>query len=416
MFIMCQDVPVMRIDLDEGVYKILHPELVPYQLRGAITPLNELNLEGMSIKAIEKEIKCREHFRDKNRTAITHYLASRVLNLSRENAKKILNAYHFSQNQDDATRARIAIACKAVSMVDSYWIKLEDSSITWEDLNPRSVSLNQIVAHIALKGSSLTIQGIPHTPELTGQGAYAKCWQRFEDGTYLLKKSSKGGHESDVEVLVSNILDCTNVPHVKYTMTEFDGDKVCKCKNMASDDLGITSAEDIYSYCSRNELNFIDFLLNLDSENVMKMCIVDYLISNSDRHMQNFGCYFSSYTGELVSMHPLFDHNNAFDSEFMNDSQGGESLFFLGRSQKEACTYALKHCEFEITDVDQKIFFDHDMYDSFRERCNSVGIKFKPKFISATYDNYYKKLSEFDTQPNEPSSIQHSTVFNDKEI
>lgn len=67
-------------------------------------------------------------------------------------------------------------------------------------------------------------------------------------------------------------------------------------------------------------------VLSIDAESIYQMCIVDYLISNSDRHGKNWGFYVNNDTGKIVSCHPLFDHNNAFDEEQMADPTGGASL------------------------------------------------------------------------------------------
>ncbi len=386
MYLMRSNTPVMKFNIDEGIYCELVPELVPYQIRSSFTDLSQFS-DYNSIEYRNAD--------NNNRNLLIHFLASRVLNLDRENAKKILNAYHFSQAHDDLTRAKISIACHSVSMTDNIWIKTEGSDIEWESMNPRKCSLNQIVMHIALTGSSLTLKGIPHTPELTGQGAYAKAWTRINNEVFLLKKSSKGGNESDIEIMVSNILDKTNVPHIIYKKGKYKDIKgLCSCKVMTTDDLSIVTAEDFSCFCNKHDADFIKEALRIDAENIYKMCIIDYLCSNSDRHMRNWGFYENNNDGKLICCHPVFDNNNAFDEEFCKDLNGGESLVFLGKSQKEVAQYALKKCGFSFTDrLSKEDFLNEDLYEIFMQKASRLGLyrQIKPTFLQRVGLSAYEK-------------------------
>lgn len=47
------------------------------------------------------------------------------------------------------------------------------------------------------------------------------------------------------------------------------------------------------------------------------MFAVDYLIQNTDRHDQNYGFLMDNNTGKLVSVAPLFDHNQSLIADWM---------------------------------------------------------------------------------------------------
>lgn len=357
MYLMLQNKPVLKFDISEGQYEVLEPDLLPIKMRGAFVSNAKPNAYIH------------------NYGVLLEYLSGRILNLSRENAKKILNAYHFSQSQDVVTRAKIAIACKAVSMTDDYWLNNDEMSLKWEEMNPRENHLNEIIAHIALIGSTLTATGMPHTPELTGQGAYAKAWFREKDGMYLYKAGTKNGVEDKIEIMVSNILDHFDIDHVIYQETSFENRSVSKCKNMADDDRCIVHAEDFTSYCNRMGLNFMDEALKQGAEQIYQMCVIDYLISNSDRHGQNWGFYMNNHTGELLQPHPLYDHNNAFDEEEMKDPEGGHSLLFQGKTKKEAALYAMKKCHIRcIAPLTRADFLTEEQYESFMKRACELGL------------------------------------------
>lgn len=70
--------------------------------------------------------------------------------------------------------------------------------------------------------------------------------------------------------------------------------------------------------------------MRIDADSIYKVFIIDYLISNRDRHGGNWGFFYNCNTMEILGCHPLFDHNNAFDRALMQDISGGESLFYSG--------------------------------------------------------------------------------------
>lgn len=358
LYLMLQNDPIMEFNFDEQIYRVLDEDRMPIRLRSIF---NEP--EPKDIKTAMKYY-----------TAMTEYFQSRILNLDRKNAKKILNAFHFSQSQDAITKTKIAIACKAVSMTDDYWINDSEKSLTWEKMNPRKNHLNSIISHVALTGSSLTATGLPHTPELTGQGAYAKAWIRENDNVYLYKCGNQRNEEK-IEIMVSKILDCFDVDHVSYESGEFEGRPVSKCPDMSTDDFCIVSAEDFYTYCNREGKNFLKETLAIDSGNFYKTCTVDYLISNSDRHAQNWGFYMDNKTGVIAKLHPLFDHNNAFDRGDMESKDGGQSLMLQGKSKREAALYSeSKHHLRCIKPVTKNIFLTEDQYYSFMDRACELGL------------------------------------------
>lgn len=366
MYLMRKNKPIMQIDMDKGLYKVLDENLLPYRLKGKVE-----NTIGDNIQKVNN-----------NYNIVIDFLSSRVLDLSRSNAKKILNAYHFTQSQSPIDKARIAIACKAISITDTFWIKTEDDTTKWEDIDPKHNSLNKAVIHIALRGSSLTLQGRPHTPELTNHGAYEKAWIREEDKTYLYKKSTDGGIESEKEISTSTIFDCFNISHIEYTKGTYEEDDVCKCENIATDELDMVTAMDYYMYCNRHGLDFEKEILKVDSDSIYKMCIMDYLVSNSDRHLGNWGFYENNNTGKLLCCHPLFDHNNAFDDEDMKEPSGGANLIFEGKTKKEVALYAISKVKLECLKVVTKsMFLNDNMYYSFMNRAVELGLyeQQKPK-------------------------------------
>ena len=374
MLLMNKDVPVMQIDVNEGIYESFRPELLPFQLRNRFRDMPAITGEDPKREAAQYARALLV-----NGQQFTDWLASRVLPLTRKNAKKIYQLFGYEQLQDAPSKARIATICRAVSLQDDFWIKLEDDKATWDDVNLRKAHLSEIVAQVSLHGSSLTLDGKGDeikTPELNGQGAYAKAWIREPDGLYLHKRGGNEDNiESHIEVCVSNILDKCNVEHVRYLDGMSNGRYTCKCRCMTTESLSMLPGMDFIGYMNVLGANANGELFKVDRESIYKMFIVDYLVSNRDRHGMNWGMFYDSNNMKVIGCHPLYDHNNAFDEELMQDKDA-EYLFDKNMTMKGAAITAMKHVDFHFTDsITKEDFMNVDQYNSFKDRAEDLGIE-----------------------------------------
>lgn len=368
LLLMMKDIPVMRVNFDYGIYDIMSEKYLPYQLQGKVKECS--HEENSNYGRVQQRICERNNY-----DAIITFLSSRVLPLDRCNAKKVINLLRMDQSNSPVYRTKIAIMCKAVSLQDKYWIKMENDNSKWKDIDLQQNKLSEIVAQVALHGSSLTLEGRVSTPELTTQGSYAKCWKREKDGLYLYKRGWNGDDESRIEIEVSNILDKCNVRHLKYEKTEDNGIYCCKCKCMTDDRLSILSGSDFISYCNVNNIDWYKKALEIDSDLIYKMFIVDYLVSNRDRHSMNWGFWYDCNTMEILKCHPLYDHNNSFDRETMMNSEGGDCLLLNGKSLREAALMAIKRVDFKfIESITRDDFIVESHYKSFKERASILGL------------------------------------------
>ena len=380
---MMKDIVVMRINFDTAVYEVVDELHLPWSLKGKIRkpyPVKESysQYDVTQIRIIS----------DKNRDAIISWLANRVLTLSRKNAKWIYNLLRFEQIQSEYHKAKIALVCRAVSLQDCYWVKLDGDNSTWADVNIRVNPLNEVIAQVALHGKSLTLQGsltTPEltTPELTTHGAYAKAWRRHPDGTlWLYKLGNNGNTESRIEVMCSDLLDKMNVEHIHYEAGEDDDKYVCMCPCMTTDDIAILSGIDFFSYCNSNGLKFEEEYIRIDKDSMYKMWIVDYLIANRDRHDQNWGLFYNVNTMEILGCHPLYDHNNAFDLEYMKDREAHYQ--FDEMTIRQAAKYAMKHVDFHFTsEITREDFITNRQYNEFMWRAKDLGVRVTSPFESA---------------------------------
>ena len=376
MYLMCKDTPVIKINTNEGEYEILTPELIPYQLRGKFREMPS------ELPKTKYELNQYLIAGQKNYEAIISYAASRVLPLTRENAKKIYQLFGYEQLQDEYSKAKIAFLCKSVSLQDNYWFKTQNEDIKWEDVNLRTNHLSEIVAQVALHGTSLSLTGDVCTPELNGQGAYAKAWKR-EHGDLWLHKTGAGqtDTESKIEVMTSKLLDKCNVNHIRYFDGLSNNRYTCKCKCMTTDNTSMLPGMDLIAYCNVNGINPDSEIMRIDSDSIYKMWIVDYLISNRDRHGMNWGYFYDANTMEIKGCHPLYDHNNAFDESLMQNPDN-DYLFDRRMTMRQAAHKAMQKTDFHFTDtINRDDFMTDAQYHSFMERANELNIPIKLPYL-----------------------------------
>ena len=93
---------------------------------------------------------------------------------------------------------------------------------------------------------------------------------------------------------------------------DFYRDKlISKCKLFTTEDLGLAKAAGIFTE-DRTIPAMLRYFEELGSSDAFRrMCILDALTFNPDRHYGNFGVLFNTETMEPVSICPVFDNNRS---------------------------------------------------------------------------------------------------------
>lgn len=370
--LMFGDIEVLQFNLSNNIYNILNDKYMPYGLKNKVHELPTTTF-GMT----EDEINNKINMASYNMDNIRRWFAQRTLSLSRSNAKKLFNLVNFAQLEDTYNKYNIAVTCRGISVLDKYWVRFDeiDRDIGWDNVDIKRNHLNEIVAQVALHGDSLTFQGSFNTPEFTTKGIFPKAWRRHNDGNlWLHKLGINGSNHSRIEVMVSDILDKCNVDHVHYEAGIDDGQYVCMCPCISNDKYSVISAHEYNLYCNENNLNLIDEIMRIDHDGYYKMHIVDYLICNHDRHPHNWGFYMNNETMEVDSLHPLFDHNNAFDNKFLPNQRNVINPAY--KDMKHKAEFAMTEVDFHFTKpIMEEDFIDVEYYEAFMKHADDLGVK-----------------------------------------
>ena len=298
-----------------------------------------------------------------NLNEFIHWCASRVLTLARKYAKEILNTIGVAQSITDRDRAEISMSYHCVSLTDVYWTRECGEDISFAALNLYDNPLEDAIVEVSLQGKNLTVTNRELTvqdfaPVLSTRGCFPKAWIRA-DGDFLLLKDG-GADVVRKEVLASRICQCFDIPQVMYWEQTYDGQPVSACKLVTSKEYAIASKRAFETFVCNQDLDVIEECMALDAVGYYGMNILDYLIGNTDRHMENWGVLVDNATNRPVSLYPLMDFNQCF-LEY-DSLDGGQCMTVNGKmTQREAAIDAVQHIGLrQIKDVDLSLFAGMD--------------------------------------------------------
>lgn len=368
MYLMLKNTKVLYFDLPDFTVEVIRGELLPYFLRENIRKTSNMKDLLYNVQTVKS------------------YLSSRMLSLSRDNAKKIYAAFQIPQVDSLDNRVSICIKCKGVSIQDSYWVQEENESDTWESINIRQNKLKDII-DLSLGGFSPTITTSVICPELTTKGLFRKGWVRMDDILYLLKSDkTKDCVNTKMEVLASEILQCfdntiESVVYVSDMKNMMDGEgQVSICKNFVGEDYSFVEAWEVMDYCRRLGINYRECCLKKWGAEFASIPVLDYIIVNTDRHTQNYGFMMNNDTGKIEHLAPIFDFNCALVADyFAHDARDTLSQMFNTTETLRGLAYVYK----DFTNI----IFNEDKFMKLVERYT------KYKYI---FEKVYERIQELE--------------------
>ena len=205
----------------------------------------------------------------------------------------------------------------ALSLNDTFWVKRVDSPLKWEEVSLYRNPFNEVISEAAFDGSLSSSTFSSTSPEFSTDGQYAKCWMREGDTIWLYKTGGVFGMEPLSEYLASQLAACLCSDAVTYDLGFYHGVLISKCQLFTSETFGLAKAA----------------VLTKDRtiDAFRRMCILDALILNTDRHSGNFGVLYQNDTMQVQKMAPVFDNNRSL-------------LFDLDDDQLKNAEWCIRHC------------------------------------------------------------------------
>lgn len=233
-----------------------------------------------------------------------------------------------------------------LSLSDQYWLKPFDANIKYDDINFFDNDFDYAeFMEASLSKNGNIIQSIKSlkTPNNTTDGMLKKAWI-IDNGTrYLLK----GGYKNESlqpfnEVLASEICDRLGFSHVKYTLDVYKDNIVSKCPCFITKDTEFITCSQIINNMEKHKnlddyKNYIKMLEDKGIKDarikIENMYILDFLIMNEDRHLNNFGIIRDVNKLKWLDVAPIFDNGQSLNIEYYNEEEmcvsGEGRLFYL---------------------------------------------------------------------------------------
>lgn len=282
--IMNKENPVLTIDIDEHTLYVKN-----------IIETHNLQYRPFGIKEIDKR-------------SISDWLLARKIPASRDNLEDILETLNLSSTNS------LVFKAFGLSLSDQYWLKPEGSKIKWKDINFFDNDFSDDIGKFLFEDykeiSSLK------TPDNTSNGDLKKSWKIIDEKRILLKAGRLPYNQEPFnEILASEICKRLEFDYIEYKPYIINDKYYSGSENFINKDTELISAWDILKNEQKpNHLNYYDFYLLKCKElgiNVKKevddMLVLDYIISNEDRHFRNFGLIRNVETLEFESPAPIFD-------------------------------------------------------------------------------------------------------------
>ena len=219
-----------------------------------------------------------------------------------------------------------------LSLTDHYWIKPLESSYTWGSINLYTNYFKSIYS-LDLQDDIKSIAGkTDFIPSASLKGDLKKKWIIDENGIRRLVKGNYNNtcRQSLSEVLATKIHRRQNkfnyTPYSLIKISSNNQDIIgCECPNFTNINTEFIPAIEIVECFNKpNNMSYYEFYIQLCLKNGLDIryfmeyqILTDFIISNSDRHLNNFGIIRSSNTLQWLSYAPIFDSGN---SMFYNSS------------------------------------------------------------------------------------------------
>ena len=254
---------------------------------------------------------------------LNEWLRGRSIPASRSGINDLYT--HLNKN----TTEHLILKCYGLSLTDHYWIKPDRSQLEWEKINFFQNNFTDDMGEMLFGRMPADRNNISlMSPDNTTDGWLKKKWI-ISNGKRLLVKggSEPWKQEPFNEVVAAAIMRRLGIYHVSYSLIFENGDPLCTCENFINPEtefvsawrvlhsIAINDGDTDFTHISRccDELGIPGVRTFID-----KLLTLDYIISNEDRHYNNFGFLRNPETLEWYGAAPVFDSGTSLWHSTLN--------------------------------------------------------------------------------------------------
>ena len=250
-----------------------------------------------------------------DRSALNAWWTDRSIPASRSGVREAMETLQITD-----TKA-LLIRCFGLSLSDQYWIRPKNSALIWKEINSFGNAFSDDIGDILFGADKKAAPLNFSSPDNTSDGNLKKRWKIIDGKRCLVKGGSNPYRQQPLnEVIASEIMRRLNIPHVPYSVTWNKGAPYSVCEDFIDENTELVPAWRIIQ--TKKQPNstslyqhFIDCTDALGISGVRefldRMIVLDYIIANEDRHLNNFGAVRNAETLEWIGMAPIYDSGSS---------------------------------------------------------------------------------------------------------
>lgn len=250
-----------------------------------------------------------------DRAALNEWWTDRSIPASRSGIREALETLDISSTK------MLLVRCYGLSLSDQYWIRPEGSGLTWDQINFFDNDFSDDIGDV-LFGTNKKPNALDFSsPDNTSDGNLKKRWKIIDGRRCLVKGGSNPFRQQPFnEVIATGIMERLEIPHVPYTVTWNKGAPYSVCEDFVSENTELVPAWRIIQTQKKDNStsvyqHFINCCEALGVKGVVpfldRMIVLDYLIANEDRHLNNFGLLRNAETLEWLGFAPIYDSGSS---------------------------------------------------------------------------------------------------------
>lgn len=250
-----------------------------------------------------------------DRAAMNAWWTERSIPASRSGVREALEMLEITSTK------MLLVRCYGLSLSDQYWICPEGENLAWDDINFFHHDFSEDIGDI-LFGERKKKDGLDlSSPDNTSDGNLKKRWKIINGKRYLIKGGSNPFCQQPFnEVIASGIMERLGISHIPYTVAWNKGAPYSVCEDFVDENTELVPAwRIIQTKKRRNNISVYQHFINcceaLGIKDVStfldQMLVLDYIIANEDRHLNNFGALRNAETLEWIGMAPIYDSGSS---------------------------------------------------------------------------------------------------------
>ena len=209
------------------------------------------------------------------------------------------------------------------------------------------------------------------SPDNTSDGNLKKRWKIMDGKRCLVKGGSNPFRQQPFnEVIATGIMERLAIPHIPYAVVWNKGTPYSVCEDFITGDTELIPAWRIMQIQKQDNStsryqHFINCCETLGLKDVIpyldQMIVLDYIIANEDRHLNNFGAIRNAETLEWIGMAPIYDSGSSLGyDKLANQIRSGKDItckpFKKHHEEQLKLVSSFEWIDFEkLSDVDELI-------------------------------------------------------------